>query len=144
MTLAMLPAWAGDLIANARVGRLAFLDGDGRPRVLPVTFAIADDAVWSAIDDIKPKRKPEPARVGWMRRRPEAALCVDDYDDDWGRLAWVQLLGRVTVLDRSHAGPGLEALGAKYPQYGRRPPPGPVLRLEPERALQWRAADDPG
>jgi PPOX class probable F420-dependent enzyme len=133
-----LPAWAEALIEAERVGRLAFRDGDGRPRVLPVTFALAGGTIWSAIDR-KPKRAAEPARVRWLRRRPEAALCVDHYDDDWSRLAWVQLLGRVEWLDLAAAGPGIEALTARYPQYGVEPPPGPVLRLEVERALHWRA-----
>jgi PPOX class probable F420-dependent enzyme len=124
------------------VGRLAFADGDGRPRVLPVTYALADDAVWSAIDS-KPKRVAEPARVRWLRERPEAALVVDRYSDDWDELAWVQLLGSVAVLDVDDgaAAPGLEALTGKYGQYVSEPPPGPVLRLEVERALSWRAAD---
>ena len=127
------------MLQRERVARLAFLDADDRPRVLPVTFAVAPDAVWSAIDQ-KPKRTPEPARVRWLRRRPEAALCVDRYDDDWSRLAWVQLLGRVEVL-AIEAGPsGLAALVAKYPAYAEQRPPGPLLRLTVERALHWRAA----
>jgi PPOX class probable F420-dependent enzyme len=142
VTLATLPAWAGELIATERVARLAFADGNDRPRVLPVTFAIAEKAIWSAIDS-KPKRTPEPARVRWLRRRADAALCADHYDDDWSRLAWVQLLGRVAVLDLGAGTSGLRALSAKYPQYRDRPPPGPLLRLEVERALYWRAADDP-
>src|SRR4051812_34578245 len=97
MTLETLPDWAGELLERARVARLAYLDDGGRPRVLPVTFALADGGVWSAIDE-KPKRRPEPARVEYLRRRPEAALLVDEYDDDWTRLAWVQLLGRVDVV----------------------------------------------
>jgi PPOX class probable F420-dependent enzyme len=122
------------------VARLAFLDGDDRPRVLPVTFAVGDDAVWSAIDR-KPKRSPEPARVRWLRRRPEAALVVDLYDDDWTALAWVQLLGSVDVIEIDAGPAGVEALTAKYPQYEAEPPPGPLLRLAIERALHWRAAD---
>jgi PPOX class probable F420-dependent enzyme len=124
-----------------RVARLAFLDEDDRPRVLPVTFALAEEAIWSAIDD-KPKRAAEPARVRWLRRCPEAALCVDDYHDDWTRLAWVQLLGRVEVLDVGEGAAGMEALVAKYAPYRERRPPGPLLRLAVERALHWRAAGD--
>ena len=133
-----LPPWARALIEAEPVARLAFRDGEGHPRVLPVTFALAGGAIWSAIDR-KPKRAGEPARVRWLRRRPEAALCVDRYDDDWSQLAWVQLLGRVEVLDLAAAGPGIEALTARYPQYRVEPPPGPVLRLDVERALHWRA-----
>jgi len=141
--LQKLPDWASGLLGNERVGRLAFADDRGHPRVLPVTFAVAEDAVWSAIDQ-KPKRRPEPARVRWLRRRPEAALCLDLYSDDWSQLAWLQLLCRVEVLERDAAGPGLAALAAKYGQYADQPPPGPVLRLAPVRALHWRAADYPG
>jgi PPOX class probable F420-dependent enzyme len=122
------------------VARLGLLDADARPRVLPVTFAVAEGAVWSAVDD-KPKRVPgdEVARVRFLRRRPEAALCVDRYEDDWSRLAWVQLLGRVEVIEPEKEGAGLEALVAKYRPYRERRPPGPLLRLRVERALHWRA-----
>jgi PPOX class probable F420-dependent enzyme len=135
-----LPEWASELLESEPVGRLAHLDGRDLPRVLPVTFAVADGAVWSAIDH-KPKRTAEPARVGRLRRRPEAALCVDRYDNDWTRLAWVQLLGRVTVVDRADAEAGLAALAAKYEPYRDRPPAGPFLRLDVERAVHWRASD---
>ena len=128
------------MLDRERVARLAFRDDDERPRVLPVTFAVAGGAVWSAIDE-KPKRTAEPARVGWLRQRPEAALLVDVYDDDWAKLAWVQLLGRVTIVDVADASEAVEALAAKYPPYRERRPPGPLLRLAVERALHWRAAD---
>jgi PPOX class probable F420-dependent enzyme len=142
MSLETLPQWARELLATARVARLAYLDDEDRPRVLPVTFAVRGDAVWSAIDE-KPKRTPEPARLRHLRRRPEAALLVDVYDDDWSRLAWVQLLGRVDVLALEGEPEALAALAAKYEPYAQRTPPGPLLRLTVERALQWRAADSP-
>src|SRR5919198_119228 len=134
MTLADLPAWARDMLERERVARLAFLDGNDRPRVLPVTFAVAEGAIWSAIDR-KPKRTAQPARVQWLRRRPEAALCVDTYNDDWDRLAWVQVLVQVDVLELEAGSAGLEALTAKYAPYRDRRPPGPLLRLDVQRAL---------
>jgi PPOX class probable F420-dependent enzyme len=127
------------------VARLAFADADDRPRVLPVTYAVAEGAVWTAIDD-KPKRS-EPARVRYLRRRPEAALCVDRYDDDWTRLAWVQLRGRVTILPVEEGGAGLDALAARYAPYRERRPPGPLLRLDVEAVSCWSAhhsLQDPG
>ena len=139
MSLASIPAWARDLILDQPVARLAFVDDAQRPRVLPVTFAAIGNAVWSAIDQ-KPKRTAEPARVRWLRRRPHAALCIDVYEADWSRLAWVQLLGTVEVLDVDRGPEAVEALTARYPQYRDRPPPGPLLRLEVVRALCWRAA----
>jgi PPOX class probable F420-dependent enzyme len=136
VTLDDLPAWAGGLLSSARVGRLALLDERDLPRVLPVTFAVWEGAVWSAIDR-KPKRTAEPARVRRLRRRPEAALLVDRYEEDWSRLAWVELRGTVTIHP---AGPALDALVRKYEQYRAEPPPGPLLRLEPRAAAHWRGS----
>jgi len=129
------------LLDEARVAHLGILDDDGRPRVMPVTFAIAHDAIWTAVDD-KPKRRPgaELARVRWLRTRPESAITVDHYDDDWARLAWVQLIGRTDVLEVAGHADVVAALAARYPQYRDRPPGGPLLRLTPERAVCWSAA----
>jgi len=140
--LSELPGWALELLARSPRGHLSYLDDHDRPRVLPVTYAIADGSLWTAIDQ-KPKRKP-PARVRYLRRRPEAALCADHYEDDWSRLAWVQAIGPVDVVE---AGAGdaersaLEALRAKYGSYAAQPPEGPLIRLRPERVLCWRASD---
>ena len=139
MALESLPGWAAELVSAEPVARLAYLDDEDRPRVLPVTFAVADGAIWSAIDD-KPKQAEEPARVRFLRRRQDAALIVDVYDEDWSRLAWVQLLGRVDVMPVESSDEAVAALAAKYRPYSERTPPGPLLRLTVERTLHWRAA----
>jgi PPOX class probable F420-dependent enzyme len=138
-----LVAWANELLSTERVARLGLVDDTGAPRVLPVTFAVAEGRIWSAIDQ-KPKRTEEPARLRFLRRDPRAALTVDRYSDDWGELAWVQVLGSVSTLELSEGGAGLEALSAKYEQYREEAPPGPLLALEPRRYLWWRAADPEG
>jgi len=122
------------------VGRLGLVDGEGAPRVLPVTFAVAEGRIWSAIDQ-KRKRTEEPARLRFLRRDPRAALTVDRYSDDWDQLAWVQVLGSVRILDFADGAAGLAALTAKYEQYREETPPGPLLALDPQRYLWWRAAD---
>jgi PPOX class probable F420-dependent enzyme len=122
------------------VGRLGLVDDEGAPRVLPVTFAVADGVLWSAIDQ-KPKRSAEPARLRFLRQDPRAALTVDRYSDDWEQLAWVQVLGTVVIRDVAEGPAGIEALRSKYGQYREHEPPGPLLALEPERYLCWRAAD---
>ena len=135
-----LVAWANKLLRGARVARLGLVDDQGAPRVLPVTFAVADGRIWSAIDR-KPKAAEEPARLRFLRRDPRAALTVDRYSDDWEELAWVQVLGPVSILSVDAGGAGLDALRAKYEPYREEIPPGPLLALRPERYLWWRAAD---
>ncbi len=107
------------------MARLGLLDEEGRPRVLPVTFAVAEGRIWSAVDQ-KPKRAPgeELARVRFLRRDPRAALTVDRYSDDWEALAWVQVLGTVEIveIDRPGSGVELESLIAKYEPYRASPP----------------------
>jgi PPOX class probable F420-dependent enzyme len=105
-----------------------------------VTFALVDGELWSAIDD-KPKRRPGEglARVRWLRARPQSALTVDRYDDDWSRLAWVQVLGSTSVVETAGQDSVLDALAARYPAYRERRPAGPLLRLTPERVVCWRA-----
>jgi PPOX class probable F420-dependent enzyme len=128
------------MLDRKRVGHLGLLDARGRPRVLPVTYALSEGAAWTIVDN-KPKRPgTEPARVRWLRSRPHATLTVDHYDDDWSSLAWVQLIGEVVVLEAQSQGAALGALVHRYPQYEVDPPPGPLLRLSVERAVWWRAA----
>jgi PPOX class probable F420-dependent enzyme len=131
--------WKRDLLDSQRVARLGILDTDGRPRVLPVTYALHADRIWTAIDS-KPKREDvEPARLRYLRRRPQVALTADRYDDDWARLAWVQVLGTASIRDVGDEPGALGALAEKYPQYRADRPPGPLIAITPERVVAWRA-----
>jgi PPOX class probable F420-dependent enzyme len=130
------------LLEDVRVARLGLLDDRGRPRVLPVTFAVCGARLVTAVDN-KPKRRrgEQLARVRWLRARPAAALTIDRYDDDWTALAWVQALGDVDVLDVAATPDAVAALAARYKPYRTVPPEGPVLALAPERLLWWRATE---
>jgi PPOX class probable F420-dependent enzyme len=144
--LGELPDWARELLHRSRLGHLSYVDDRDRPRVLPVTYAVAEGSIWSAIDQKPKDRPPEKIdRVRYLRRRPEAALCVDHYEDDWSRLAWVQVMGSVSIVEVGEgreAEAGLERLQTKYSAYTDDPPDGPLLRLRPERSLCWRASGD--
>jgi len=135
-----LPRWAMEMLSHARVARLGLLDDELSPRVLPVTFALHEGALWSAVDEKRKRLRGRAiARVRYLEQRPRAALTVDHYEDDWSALAWVQALGNVDVIDVEREPAALDALCAKYDQYRERPPAGPLLRLEPERFVCWRA-----
>jgi PPOX class probable F420-dependent enzyme len=140
-----MPSWAAGLLKDHRVAHLGLLDDRGHPRVLPVTYALAEGRIWTAVDR-KPKRAPEEelARVRFLRRDPRAALTVDRYADDWEELAWVQVLGEVEIVAAGDASAALSVLVEKYPQYAASPPPGPLLALTPRRCLFWRAAESEG
>jgi PPOX class probable F420-dependent enzyme len=130
------------------VGHLATADGEGRPSVVPVVYATlvldGEPAIAIAIDE-KPKGDPARLRrVRNIRERPEVALIVDDYAEDWRQLAWVLVRGAATVIEPGAAGhaEAVAALREKYPQYA-------AMRLEALPAIlirqitgrSWRGSD---
>jgi PPOX class probable F420-dependent enzyme len=121
------------------VARLATIDPDGRPHLVPITFALDRDMLYSAVDH-KPQRSQRLRRIENARARPEVTILVDHYEENWQRLWWVRLRGRARVLDdgqeREHA---LELLADKYEQYREQPPDGPVLAVDVIEVRSWSA-----
>ena len=127
--------------AAAEVARLATVDGDGRPHLVPVTFAMpGPDTIAIGIDD-KPKSTRDLRRLRNIARNPRVALLADRYDPDWTRLWWARADGRAQALTGGawHVA-AWEALRARYPQYGDRPMDGPVIRVTVERWSGWAFA----
>jgi len=122
------PLTANELsfVGARRVGRLATVDHAGHPSVVPICYAIVDidgkPVIVSALDE-KPKRVTDRdlARVRNIAAHPTVALTIDDYHEDWRRLAFVQLRGNARLLTpgQPEHGIAIAALRAKYPQYAR-------------------------
>jgi PPOX class probable F420-dependent enzyme len=126
-------------VADSRVARLATLDADGRPHVVPITFALAGETLYSAVD-AKPKSSRKLHRIENARRRPDVTVLVDHYEEDWARLWWVRLRGRARVLEAGdEAERALALLVAQYEQYQRAAPGPPVLAIEIEEWRDWAA-----
>ena len=123
-----------DRVAAARVARLATVDVEGRPHLVPVVFAIEGDDLWVAVDH-KPKATRDLTRLRNLAGQPRVSVLVDHYDDDWTRLWWVRLDGAATVVDD---GP-VALLGAKYPQYRQRRPDGPFIAVTVDTWRGWAA-----
>ena len=127
--------------ADARVARLATVDADGRPHLVPVVFAVVGDVVWSAVD-AKPKSTRALKRLANIAANPRVSLLVDHYDDDWTRLWWVRADGTAEVLEAGASGTtevrtALDALAAKYHQYDAERPAGPFVRVAVTRWSGW-------
>jgi PPOX class probable F420-dependent enzyme len=126
-------------LADARVGRLATADAEGAPHLVPCCFALDGDTVYSAVDG-KPKSTRALRRLENIRANPQVEVLVDHYEEDWSRLWWVRLRGTARVTELHER--ALELLQAKYEQYRRAPPAGPLIEIAVALRIEWpRQAD---
>lgn len=138
---ALEPAARRSRLGAARVARLATVRPDGTPRLVPITFALVDGLVCSAVDDVKPKTTTRLARLADIERDPRVALVVDHYAEDWSALWWVRVDGTAAVhRDGEYRERALAALAAKYPPYAAAPPSGALLVITPTRWAGWTAS----
>ena len=129
---------------TASVARLATIDPDGRPHLVPIVFALADETLYTAVDS-KPKRSRRLRRIENARERPDVTVLIDEYEDDWSRLWWVRLRGSARVLEAGEeAERALELLRGKYVQYRQSPPGLPVLAIDVEEWRGWEADPSSG
>src|SRR5947207_9112063 len=89
------PGEARRRFAAAVVARLATVTPDGRPHIVPVTFAVDGDVIYSAVD-AKPKTTTRLARLRNIAAEPRVAVLADHYQADWDRLWWARADGAAT------------------------------------------------
>jgi PPOX class probable F420-dependent enzyme len=142
-------AAARQRFATLPVAQLATVGADGRPHLVPFTFALGagvgegepgpGDRIYSAVD-AKPKSSRDLRRLRNIRANPQVAVLVDHYEDDWDGLWWARADGRAIILDEPAAmAPAFALLADRYPQYREQPPAGPVISIEVTHWTGWAA-----
>jgi len=141
---------------SARTATLATIRPDGRPRLVPICFVLAPFehggrwAVHTPLDE-KPKSVDDPAqlaRVRDIRARPEVALLVERWSEDWSKLSWVRLEGRAELIEPDPLDTNMQrmtravikALRDKYPQYEEHHlADRPMIMISGHGATSWRS-----
>jgi PPOX class probable F420-dependent enzyme len=124
---------------RARVAYLATADGNGRPHLVPIVFAMGDgDVLYSAVDR-KPKTSSKLKRLANIASNPRVAVLADHYEEDWTRLWWVRADGTARIATGAEAEVALGLLASRYPQYAADRPPGPVLAVDVRTWTGWSA-----
>src|SRR5665213_932375 len=77
-------------VASAYVARLAPVDADGRPHIVPICFALDEQTLYFAVDS-KPKQTTNLKRLRNIAANPAISVLVDHYEADWDKLWWVRL-----------------------------------------------------
>ena len=129
--------------SSARVAHLASVTSSGEPHIVPVTFAVHEDVVVSAVDH-KPKTTLQLKRLDNIRRHGSVALLADEYDEDWSRLWWARVDGAARVVDSPEQKQvPVTWLCEKYSQYRDFPPEGPVIWIDVRGVTGWAASGGP-
>ena len=124
--------------AAGRVARLATVTPNGRPHIVPVTFAVEGDRIYSIVDTVKPKTSLSLTRLRNIEVNPRVSLLVDAYDDGWERLWWVRADGTARIAaegsDWDHA---RTVLASRYARYAHATHFGPATIVEVESWTGW-------
>jgi PPOX class probable F420-dependent enzyme len=130
-------------LEEARIARLATLDAQCRPHIVPVCF-VYDGSVFHTAVDRKPKSvAPEKlARLRHIAAAPQVALLIDEYCEDWAQLWFILVRGRAKLIGNSahqERARAIRRLKEKYQQYaaGMLADDAPIIRITPERISTW-------
>jgi PPOX class probable F420-dependent enzyme len=120
------------------VARLATVGPDGQPHLVPVTFAVDGDHIYTAVD-AKPKSSRQLRRLRNIAGNPRVAVLADHYEQDWGSLWWVRACHASILAEPGELARPLRLLAGRYPQYRALPPGGPVIHILAGRWAGWAA-----
>ena len=106
--------------------RLATVDSECMPHLIPVVFVFDNDCYFIPIDEKTKRSKPENLkRVKNIQQNPNVALLIDEYNEDWTKLYFIMIQGKASIvggkesdqnelalLEKAH-----KLLSGKYVQY---------------------------
>jgi PPOX class probable F420-dependent enzyme len=131
-------------IQNSRVARLATVDRNGQPLVVPICYAYDGARLYSVIDQ-KPKRTPPEKlkRIRNILENPTVSLVIDEYDEDWAKLRYVIIQADAQVLfEGAERARAIRLLREKYPQYHTMDiDDRPVIKMTPQKIIQWKMSE---
>ncbi len=137
--------WEEELVNRSRVARLATVDEKNNPHLVVIVYAFDGKRIYTPVDE-KPKKDSSKKlkRIRNIENNKAVTVLVDDYYEDWSRLAWVQIRGRADILISGRIyEKGISLLNSKYPQYTEmKIDDKPMIVIHPVRIVSWRAFSD--
>src|SRR5687767_9380454 len=103
---------AAELVARERVCRVATVNAEGQPHLVPVCHVLAGGKLYIGSGD--------GAKVRNLKANPKITVTVDLYSDYWAELKGVMVQGTAKIIER---GPAFQRakrkLYEKYTQYAK-------------------------
>ena len=124
-----------EFVASARVAYLATTRMDGTPHVVPISPVLDLDRLIFATER-------DTVKVRNIRDNPFAAVCFDEYHEDWSLLKQVLIYGAPYFIETGiEFGRDRTLLYEKYTQYEASSPieesTSVIVEIEIERASTW-------
>jgi PPOX class probable F420-dependent enzyme len=139
-----IPADVEEFIERARVARLATIDSEFKPHLVPVVFVFDGNHFFIPIDE-KRKKTAKPERLKRIRNiqdNPNVALLIDNYSEDWTKLAFVMIQGKASVATKEEGNiqmrQAYKKLMKKYLQYQKVGVGEMCIIITPKKAASWR------
>jgi PPOX class probable F420-dependent enzyme len=135
------------IVDKAKVARLATVDSECKPHLIPVVFVIDNGCYFIPIDEKAKRSKPENLkRVKNIQQNPNVALLIDEYNEDWRKLYFIMIQGKASIigdkesdknelalLEKAH-----KLLSGKYVQYQEIGIGEYVIMIVPQKVVTWK------
>jgi PPOX class probable F420-dependent enzyme len=136
------------IIDKARVARLATIDSECKPHLIPVVFVFDNDCYFIPIDGKTKRSRPEKLkRAKNIQQNSNVALLIDEYNEDWTKLYFIMIQGKASIiggkeleqqnelllLENAH-----KLLSDKYLQYQKIGIGDFVIMIIPQKVISWK------
>ena len=131
-----------EFIERARVARLATVDSEFKPHIVPVVFVFDGNHFFIPVDKKRKTAKPEKLkRIRNIQYNPNVALLIDQYDEDWTKLAFVMIEGKASVASKREGNiqvrEAYKRLMTKYVQYQKVGVGEMYIIITPKKVASW-------
>jgi PPOX class probable F420-dependent enzyme len=138
----IIPQDVEEFIERARVARLATIDSEFKPHLVPVVFVFDGNHFFIPVDEKRKTAKPEKLkRIRNIHYNPNVALLIDQYDEDWTKLAFVMIQGKASVASKREGniqvGEAYKKLMTKYIQYQKVGIGEVCIIITPKKVASW-------
>lgn len=139
----IIPPAVEEFIERARVARLATIDSEFKPHLVPVVFVFDGNHFFIPVDEKRKKTsKPEKLkRIRNIQDNPNVTLLIDEYSEDWTKLAFVMIQGKASVATKEEGNiqvrEAYKKLMTKYLQYQKVGVGDVCIIITPKKVASW-------
>ena len=139
----IIPPAVEEFIERARVARLATIDSEFKPHLVPVVFVFNGNHFFIPVDEKRKTAKPEKLkRIRNIQDNPNVTLLIDEYSEDWNKLAFVMIQGKASIATKEEGNiqvrQAYKKLIIKYLQYQKVGLGERCIIITPKKVASWR------